>query len=242
MMNKTKNTKQASLFDVDSWQRWPFGDWIHHQGNNDAERRIAQWLLSGGLLWLHSTAPIAGKSHLLHEVSASCPTLKVLVTRQHHHAKEQATARVARWLKVLRDYQHWAIDLPADAVDAVTGEALFHLLEHARSDGQSLLIAWSCADSALSPPELASRLRMIEQIPIAPPSNDHALAQVLQSVANNMHWVLPQPVLSTMLLHTERTLAHQLQVLHQLEIESRDDGVRTTQRWVRDQLKTAEGE
>ncbi len=232
--------KQTSLFDVDSWQRWPFGHWVHHEGSSHAERRIAQWLLSGGLLWLHSSIPTAGKSHLLHEISASYPALKVLAARDYQDNKEGATARVARWLKVFQHHQHWAIDLPAGVIDAVTGEALFHLLEHARSDQQSLVIAWSCADSALSPPELASRLRMIEQIPMTAPNNDHALAQVLQSVANNMHWVLPKKVLSTMLLHTERTLAHQLHVLHQLEIESRDKGVRTTERWVLNQLKAGE--
>lgn len=229
--------EQPSLFDIASWQRAPFGRWVHHAGTVNSERRIAHWLCKPGILWLTSDHAVAGKSHLLYEVKNSCAQLAVItVNHDQNPEKETATTRVARWLKMLQGHKHWAVDIASGPVDATTGEALFHLLEHVRADGQGLLIVWFCPDAVLSPPELASRLRMIEQTRVSPPSNDSALQGILQAVANNMHWNLPQSVLSTMISHTERSLAHQIHVLHKLEIESRNEGVRTTQRWVCDQL------
>jgi len=229
-------TEQPSLFDAASWQRARFGAWVHHPACADSERRIAQWLSRPGLLWLHSAEPCSGKSHLLHEVTSSCAHLRVIHTDQPTPPQETATSRVARWLSTLEQASHWAIDLPAGPCDPVDGEALFHLIEHARSAHVGLLIAWSCADSALAPAELASRLRMVEQSPIAAPADDESLAAVLQSAALNLHWDIPQSVLRVMLFHTERTLAHQMAVLRRLEWESRSEGVHTTQRWVRDNL------
>jgi chromosomal replication initiation ATPase DnaA len=230
-------TEQPSLFDAASWQRARFGAWVHHAASADSERRIAQWLHHPSLLWLHSTEPCSGKSHLLYELASSCPHLHVIQTDQGTAAADEtATSRVARWLSSLEHASHWAVDLPAGASDPVDGEALFHLIEHARSANVGLLIAWCCADNMLAPAELASRLRMMEQTPIAPPRDDASLAAVLQSAALNLHWDIPESVLRVMLAHTERTLAHQMTVLRRLEWESRAAAVHTTQRWVLENL------
>jgi len=229
-------TEQPSLFDAASWQRARFGKWVHHANSANSERRIAQWLIHPSLLWLHAQEPCSGKSHLLHEVASSCTHLRIIHTDHPAPPHETATARVARWLSILEHATHWAIDLPSGPCSPIDGEALFHLIEHARSAHVGLLIAWSCADSELAPAELASRLRMMEQIPLAAPTDDASLAAVLQSAALNLHWDIPEAVLGVMLSHTERTLAHQMTVLRHLEWESRYQGVRTTQRWVRDNL------
>ncbi len=229
--------ERVPLLTAEEWKRAPFGQWIAHSGTLDASRQLACWLVQGGRLWLDSSGPASGKSHLIHQLTAESPSLALL--QPATIAGVTATARVARCLELLAGKSHWVFDLDAGACDAITGEALFHLLEQARQCKAHVLVSWHCEDAQLSPPELASRLRTFDKVWLKPPASDEELRAVLLSVAHNWRWDVPEGVLSTMLTHTERTLAHQLAVLRQLEVASRPERVRATQRWVKDKLGTS---
>lgn len=227
--------KQPSLFDDAAWKRAEYGRWIHHEGVSLAESRLATWLLQGEQLWLSSTEPACGKSHLLHEIAQSCPYLGTL-TISDEKMDDHAVSLIATWMKQLHPFSHWAINIAAGAVDANIGEALFHLIERAKEGGQALLIVWHCPDADLHPAELASRLRMMEQVQIRAPNSDQDMKEVIRSIAQNYRWDLPEQIIQVMLSHTDRSLTHQIEALVKLEAESRPERVRTTQRWAREQL------
>jgi len=205
--------------------------WVHHQGTAAACTRLAVWLNEGGTLWLKSDSP-AGKSHLLRALQEEYPQLARLQIQPSLSALQQ----VAAWLEVAESYNIWSIDLPAQSLPKHTGTALFHLIERAKEQGRPLLVVWRCADHKLAPLELASRMRMMEQVQITPPENDHELHRVLKAAAHQLHWDIPDKLIKVMLTHLARDLDSQLSALRLLESASQTERARMTQAWVREKL------
>jgi len=205
--------------------------WVHHQGTIAACARLSTWLNEGGTLWLKSDNP-AGKSHLLRALQEEYPQL----ARLQIQAPLPALQQVALWLEVLETYDFWSIDLPAHDLHTHTATALFHLIERAKEKNRPLLIAWRCSDHELTPPELASRMRMIEQVYIAPPESDDDLHSVLKAAAQQLHWDIPDKLIEVMLSHLARDLDSQLSALKHLEAASQTERARMTQAWVRRKL------
>ena len=206
--------------------------WVHHDGTEMACSKVAIWLTDGGLLWLKSDEP-AGKSHLLHALVQEYPQLK----RVEVNAKLAAIKQVAIWVDQLHDAPLWCIDLAAGAVANNTGIALFHLIERAKETQHPLLISWRCRDVDLSPPELSSRMRMMEQAQIMPPESDEDLSRVLQATGHQLHWDIPAGLIKVMINHLPRNLNSQIQALHRLEAASLEERARLTQVWAKEKLK-----
>lgn len=205
--------------------------WVHHQGTLTACTRLAVWLNEGGTLWLKSDDP-AGKSHLLRALQEEYPQL----ARLQVQASLSSLQQVASWLEVAENHDLWSIDLPAKSLPKHTATALFHLIEHAKEKARPLLIAWRCADHELTLPELASRMRMMEQVLITPPESDHDLHRVLKATAQQLHWDMPDKLIKVMLTHLARDLDSQLSALRHLESASQTERARMTQAWVRIKL------
>jgi len=222
-------TQQRLLFTLDSTPG--YHTWVHHQGTSTACARLAIWLNLGGTLWLKSDVP-AGKSHLLRALQEEYPQLACLQAQPSLSAHQQ----VAIWLETLEKHDFWSVDLPAHSLSKPTATALFHLIEHAKEKSHPLLIAWRCSDHELAPPELASRMRMIEQVHMTPPESDHDLHNVLKSAAHQLHWDMPDKLIKVMLTHLARDLESQLSALRHLEAASQTERARMTQAWVRRKL------
>ena len=206
--------------------------WVHHSGTAMACSRLAIWLIHGGTLWLKSHSP-AGKSHLLHILQTEHPHLGVVSI----HPKLSSLKQVDAWVKALDNYAYWSIDLPAGALGYAHAIAVFHLIERAKMMNRPLLIAWRCHDDALAPAELASRMRMMEQIDISPPENENDLSLVLQAVAKQLHWDIPQALLKVMLTHLPRDLDTQIKALRHLEAASTAERARMSQAWAKQTLQ-----
>jgi len=206
--------------------------WVHHKGTIEASTRLSMWLNQGGTLWLTSDSP-AGKSHLLRALQEEYPQLALVHTQSTLASHQQ----VAVWLDILEEHELWAIDLNAHALPQHTATALFHLIERAKEMNRPLLIAWRCADDALAPAELASRMRMMEQVYISPPESDLELYNVLKAVARQLHWDIPDKLIKIMLMHLSRDLETQLSALRHLEAASQTERARMTQAWALRKLK-----
>ncbi|MBL4760604.1 MAG: hypothetical protein JKY80_07120 [Mariprofundaceae bacterium] len=222
-------TQQRLIFTLSSTPG--YHTWVHHQGTTTACTRLAVWLNQGGTLWLKSDSP-AGKSHLLRALQEEYPQLALLQAQLSLSSHQQ----VAAWLEVLEKHDVWSIDLPAHSLPKHTATALFHLIERAKEKTCPLLISWRCTDHELTLPELASRMRMIEQVYIAPPESDHDLHKILKSTAHQLHWDMPDKLIKVMLTHLARDLDSQLSALKLLEAASQTERARMTQAWVRKQL------
>ncbi|MDQ6956491.1 MAG: hypothetical protein Q9M21_04770 [Mariprofundaceae bacterium] len=205
--------------------------WVHHQGTMTACTRLAVWLNEGGTLWLKSDSP-AGKSHLLRALQEEYPQLARLQVQPALSALEQ----VATWLQTAENHAVWSIDLPAQGLPKHTAIALFHLIERAKEKAHPLLISWRCSDHELAPPELASRMRMMEQVQIEAPESDEDLHSVLKAVAHQLHWDMPDKLIKVMLSHLARDLDSQISALRLLESASQTERARMTQAWVREKL------
>jgi chromosomal replication initiation ATPase DnaA len=99
-----------------------------------------------------------------------------------------------------------------------------------------LLISWRCHEEQLSPPELSSRMRMMERAGMSPPVADSDLKAVMQSVADGLQWQVKESVLSLMLTHLPRTLEQQIKALTELESASLEERQRITQAWAKEKL------
>jgi len=189
------------------------------------------WMIHGGMLWLTSDGP-AGKTHLIQSLQQTHPELAVLTPS----ASLPALTQVSSWLETLEKHAYWCIDLPAGAISHNTGLAIFHLIERAKSMRAALLIAWQCPDDELAPPELASRMRMMEQAHIFPPESDDDLRLVLRAVAQQLQWDISESFLKVMLNYLPRDLNTQIQALRHLEAASAEERVRISQAWARERL------
>lgn len=222
-------TQQRLLFTLPATPG--YHTWVHHQGTLQACTRLFMWLQKGGMLWLKSEQP-AGKSHLLRALQEEYKQLRCIQSQSGLTSHQQ----VAQWLDTLEAYDFWGVDLPANPLPKQTATALFHLIEHAKEQSRPLLISWRCADHELAPPELASRMRMLEQVCIAPPENDHDLRQVLKAAAQQLHWDIPESLLKVLLTHLPRDLDSQLSALKLLESASQTERTRMSQAWARQKL------
>jgi len=209
-----------------------YGSWIRHSGVENGCNRIALWLVQGGLLWLNSDG-VAGKTHFLHALKQEHPHIGLVVVDS---AQAPSVRLVEQWLKQLEPSACWMVDLPASQVSRACGLALFHLIERAREMNRPLLISWRCEDDSLAPAELSSRMRMMEQIVMVPPSSDQEMKQIIHSVAEELQWSVKESVISLMLSHLPRTVADQVSALKQLESASLEGRSRITQAWAKKKL------
>jgi len=209
-----------------------YGSWIRHCGVESGCSRIALWLVQGGTLWLTSDS-VAGKTHFLHALKQEHPHIGLVLV----DGKQEASVRlVDRWLKQLEPFACWIVDIPAGPISRACGLALFHLMERAREMNRSLLIAWRCSDDELSPPELSSRMRMMEQVRFIPPVSDLDMKKIIYSVAEELQWNVKESVVSLMLSQLPRTIADQVDALKQLESASLEERKRMTQAWAKEKL------
>ncbi len=194
-----------------------YGNWVRHGACEETQSRLALWMVKGGALWL-SSHEVAGKSHLIHAVFDGYAQIAFLPSFQ---AGLSSVAQLKTWLNVCEHHAYWVLDLPAGALPAATSYAVFHLIERAKDMNKALLISWRCAESEM-PPELSSRLLMMEQVSIAPPELDEDLEKVLKSVLQTMQWDMKETVLPTLLQYIPRRLADLLQAINTLDIYSRE--------------------
>lgn len=212
--------------------RYEYGRWVRHAGVEQACNRIVLWLVRGGMLWLASDQE-AGKTHFLTALQAEHPHIGLISV----DAGRQPSVRlVQQWLEKLEPFASWIVDLPAGALSRAHGLALFHLIERAREMNRPLLISWRCKESELAPPELSSRLRMMERTLMQSPACDSELRAVLLAVAEGMQWQVKESLLSLMLSRLPRRLTDQVDALRQLEAASLQDRQRITQAWAEKQL------
>ncbi len=211
---------------------YPYGRWVRHAGVEQASNRIALWLVQGGMLWLGSDE-LAGKTHFLHALSQEHPHVGLV----RADGKPEAAVRLVRsWLDELHPYAYWVVDMEPGPAGSVHGLALFHLIERAREMNRPLLISWRCDESELAPPELSSRMRMMERVSMGAPVADSDLRAVMQSVADGLQWQVKESVLSLMLTHLPRRLEQQIKALTELESASLEQRQRITQAWAKEEL------
>ncbi|MDT8375711.1 MAG: hypothetical protein RQ867_03115 [Mariprofundaceae bacterium] len=212
---------------------YTYGSWIRHSGVEHGCNRIALWLVQGGMLWLNSDG-VAGKTHFLHALKQEHPHAGLVLVGA---GQEPSVRLVEGWLRQLEPFACWMVDLPAGPVSRACGLALFHLIERAREMNRSLLISWRCGDDALAPAELSSRMRMMEQATMAPPSSDQDMRAIIHSVADELQWSVKESVVSLMLSQLPRTIGDQVDALKQLESAALEDRRRITRIWAKEKLK-----
>ncbi len=195
---------------------------MRHAQVEEACGRLALWLVQGGMLWL-SSQEVAGKSHLVQAVFQDQPQVAILQVPQRISS---SVTQLKTWLHVCEYHAYWLLDLPAGKLPPALGYAVFHLIERAKDMNKALLISWRSAEQDMQPPELRSRLRMMERVDIAPPQADEDLQKVLRSVLQTMQWDMKETVLPVLLQHMPRTLADLLQAIEKLDMYSREHGVK----------------
>jgi len=211
---------------------YEYGNWIRHSGVENGCSRIALWLIQGGVLWLNSDG-MAGKTHFLHALKQEHPHVGLVIA---DGAEEPSVRLVEGWLKQLEPFACWMVDLPAGPTSRTCGLALFHLIERAREMNRSLLISWRCGDDELAPAELSSRMRMMEQAMMLPPSSDQEMKRIIYSVAEELQWDVKESVVSLMLSRLPRTIADQVDALKQLDSAALEERRRITQAWAKEKL------
>lgn len=189
-----------------------YGSWVQHPQVEDASGRLALWLVRGGMLWL-SSERIAGKSHLIQAVFQDCPQVKLLTIDRRGLSSVQ---QLKVWLQTCEHHAYWVLDLPAGKLSPTLGYAVFHLIERAKNMNKSLLISWRCEADDMWPPELSSRLLMVDGVHMSAPLHDEDLQKVLQSVLKNMQWDMKDTVLPTLLQHVARELSALLDAISKL--------------------------
>lgn len=211
---------------------YEYGRWIRHAGVENACSRIALWLVQGGTLWLGSEG-LAGKTHFLHAIKQEHPHVGLIIASDR---QEPAVRLVHHWVEELEPYAYWIVDVAAGPVSRSHGLALFHLIERAREMNRPLLISWRCDENDLAPPELSSRMRMMERVLMCSPTSDQDLRAVMNAVAEGLQWQVKDSVLSLMLAQLPRSLAEQITALTQLESASLEERQRMTQAWAKKKL------
>ncbi len=218
---KLKMSEQQALFLPLPTQKC-YGNWVRHPQVEGASGRLALWFVRGGLLWL-SSEEVAGKSHLLQALSEAHPQVAVLDGRGLESSSVQ---QLRAWLNACEYSAYWILDLPAGPMPPARAYAVFHLIERAKEMGRALLISWRCADEDMQPPELRSRLLMMERVDMAAPLQDEDLKHVLRSVLQTMQWDMKETVLPTLLQYVPRALSDLLNAIDKLDAYSRKSNVK----------------
>ena len=199
-----------------------YGTWVRHPEVEDASGRLALWFVRGGLLWL-SSADVAGKSHFVQALSEDHPQVALIDGAQGSGTSIQ---QLKSWLKACEHHVYWILDLPAGALSPAKAYAVFHLIERAKEMNRSLMISWRCEKGEMNPPELRSRLFMMERIDMAAPASDEDLKAVLESVLFTMQWDMKETVLPSLLQHIPRKLSSLLHAIEKLDDYSRRNNVK----------------
>jgi len=202
------------------------GNWVRHAGVEEAQNRLALWMVHGGRLWLTSNAP-AGKTHLLHALAAEHPHLGLLPLAPDD---TPPLRQVRAWLASLESHALWLVDAPAGDMPRASALALFHLMERAREMHRPLVVAWR-GDPGRLPPECASRLKSLERVHLRPPAGDDDLAAVLAAAARTRQWHVDNAVIATMLAHLPRDLETLMEALGTFERGSLAERKRLTRAW-----------
>ena len=219
---------RQQLLDLQLAPRYAYAEWVRHAGVEQAQNRLASWLVHGGRLWLTSEAP-AGKTHLAHLAAHEHPHIGLV--RVEADVTGPASRQLADWLEAFANAAYWVADIAAGKLSQATGIALFHLLERAREDGRHLALFWRCSDAHDAPPELMSRLATLERVELRPPARDDELAAVLASVAASRQWHVQPDVIRLMLTHLPRELHALISAMRELEEASLAEQRRLTRRW-----------
>ena len=199
-----------------------YGNWVRHPLVEGASGRLALWMIKGGSLWL-SSSEIAGKSHLIQAVFTGYSQIAFLPPFQAHLS---SVAQLKAWLSTCEHHAYWVLDLPAGKLPMVVSYAVFHLIERAKDMNKALLISWRCHEKEMQPPELSSRMLMMEKASVSAPIKDEDLKQVLESVLQNMQWDMKETVLPTLLQHIPRNLPDLLNAIEKLDVYSREKQVK----------------
>ncbi len=192
--------------------------WINHDGVAAAASALALWSVAGGEVWLRSDG-VAGKSHLMQAVAHELRQAALLVVAGGD-GEDDANRLSAAWMARLQPGRRWLIDIAAGALPEQGQLALFHLIERGRREGVPMVVGWRCPDAAITRPELLSRLRAMQQLPMAPPVDDGTLLALLEAELRRMQWQLNGAVLRYLLGHTHRELGALLATLHRLHQRS----------------------
>jgi len=193
-----------------------YGNWVRHAQVEDASGRLALWFVRGGFLWLSSTE-VSGKSHFLQALGKENPHVALL---ECQYPIVSSILQLKVWLDECEFKAYWVLDLPAGELPSACAYAVFHLIERAKEMNKSLLLCWRCEEKDMHPPELASRLLMMERVDMAAPSKDADLSKVLQSVLNTMQWDMKETVLPTLLQYVPRQLSVLLEAIAKLDMYS----------------------
>jgi len=219
---------RQQLLDLRLTPHYDYGSWVRHRGVENAQNRLALWMVHGGRLRLGSKTP-AGKTHLLHALVQEHPRLGLVTIS--HEAAANAGRQVQAWLEHLGNHACWLVDAPAMPLPYATAIALFHLLERAREMNRSVAIAWRQPVDAHTPPELTSRLAAMECAQMVPPESDTDLMAVLNSVAVARQWAVNHAVLQLMLTRLSRHLPDLIAALEEMENASLTERSRLTRSW-----------
>lgn len=209
-----------------------YGRWVRHSGVEEACSRLALWLVRGGMLCLTSDEK-AGKSHFVQALQ-----------KEHSHiglvravaGQQPAFRQTQKWIEELAAAAYWIVDTEPESFSRATGIALFHLIERAREMSRPLLIVWRDGGQSDVPPELMSRLRMMEQVKMVAPLSDEDLLAVLRSIADEMQWQVKESILNLLIKELPRDLKSQFYALEKLESGSLKLPHQITQEWARQHL------
>ncbi|MDX8389630.1 MAG: hypothetical protein R8M38_03975 [Mariprofundaceae bacterium] len=231
---------RQQLLDLCITPQHSYGEWVRHNAAEAAHNRLALWLIHGGFLYLHSQE-VAGKTHLLHAFAEEHAGIGLL-SMAANSPSLAAASLVRHWLSFLSPHAFWMVDMSAGELPQAKAMALFHLIERARETHRPLLISWRCADKSHICPELTSRLRSIDSVELAPPTDDEALIAILDAVTKSRQWQVDPAVFQLMLQRLPRQLPKLLHILETLEKQSQSESRRLTTAWLRRYLAGMESE
>ena len=198
--------------------RKSYGSWVRHPQVEVACGRLALWLVRGGFLWLTSDE-VAGKSHFVQALADEHPKAVMIDVQK---GDGDSVEQLKTWLDGAGGSSHWMVDLPAGGLPQAKAFALFHLIERAREMQKGLLISWRIEEPELAPPELRSRMLMMEKVEMQAPFKDEDLELVLKSVLQTMQWDMKETVLPTLLKYLPRELSTLLEAIERLDQHSRE--------------------
>lgn len=225
---------RQQILDLELAPSYAYAEWVRHSGVEEANSRLALWLVYGGRLWLSSDAP-AGKTHLAHVLADEHPHLGFISVQPD--SSQAPIHQVAAWLEKLGNSAWWLLDVPTGPMPRATALALFHLLERSREAQRPIVLSWRNAEFSDTPPELLSRLATLERVNMFPPQNDASLSAVLQAVATSRQWHVDDAVIRLMLNHLPRDLDYLLTAMGQMERASLSERKQLTARWASRQIR-----
>jgi len=225
---------RQQILDLELPPSYAYTEWVRHSGVEEANNRLALWLVHGARLWLNSEAP-AGKTHLAHVLADEHPHLGFISVQPD--AAQAPTRQVAAWLDMLGNSAWWLVDVPAGPLPRATALALFHLLERSREAQRPIVLLWRNTDFSDTPPELLTRLATLERVDMYPPQNDASLSAVLQTVAASRQWHVDDALIRLMLTHLPRDLDYLLTAMGQMERASLSERKQLTARWASRQIR-----